>query len=97
MSFQDFKDFIEETVEDLVTLEVATLTNKNEEPLSLTTELKGTDKTTYDKAKGSVDTARSNLLTLLREKEELERLLQKLNSQQDGMKEEIQEEMNIKF
>ena len=44
-----------------------------------------------------VEDKKEKILTLLREKEELERLLQKLNSQQDGMKEEIQEEMNIKF
>ncbi len=61
----DFKEWITTAVDDLVSLEVTTLTKKGALDLSLK-KLEGSDKTAFDNAYKEVEDARKKLLTILK-------------------------------
>ena len=73
----DVKQFILDTIEDLATLEVATLTNKAEIPLDLTDKIVEDPDGNLKSAQKKVDNSKKELLKLLNESAERDKIRKK--------------------
>lgn len=59
-------EFLKDLAEDLVTLEVATLTNKEDAPINLVTTLEPAQTADLEETKGKVDAAKNKLITAIK-------------------------------